>query len=393
MKLRTLLSMMLLIVGLGVVPVADAAPAVTSLNPIADDISYIAGNVTAETPLVARGSNVGGCLSQYETFLKFDLGSVPAGHQITGAILTMRSTGFLTGSTSLTMKLWGSIDTGWSEGANQIPWASKPALSADLGSTATGPVIAGSNIIFNNTAQFVAYLNQQLAAAGKLATLAITLTECNTPAAGQYMASKETTGANGVPAKLDLTTVEVASSISGNIEVMCKNGFKQAATGSVDVRISSSDGSYDPPTFTGAALGANGAFSVLIPTDKCTAPGVCSLTLADVANLTNSAPGVLCPANGDTFVYPPGAGWTYMNQPAKPFQNVVTLAAGASPMSANVGTLNVVPGVTPNAVTMSTFRAAYAAPIWPLIIAGLLLVAALAGFGIYRRRLSQVRAR
>jgi hypothetical protein len=62
-------------------------------------------------------------------------------------------------------------------------------------------------------------------------------------------------------------------------------------------------------------------------------------------------------------------------------------------MSANVGTLNVVPGVTPNAVTMSTFRAAYAAPIWPLIIAGLLLVAALAGFGIYRRRLSQVRAR
>ncbi len=47
----------------------------------------------------------------------------------------------------------------------------------------------------------------------------------------------------------------------------------------------------------------------------------------------------------------------------------------------------------PNAVTLSTFRAANPAVNWPLIAAALLLVAAVAGFGVYRWRVSQVRAR
>ncbi len=46
-----------------------------------------------------------------------------------------------------------------------------------------------------------------------------------------------------------------------------------------------------------------------------------------------------------------------------------------------------------NAVTLSTFRAADPTMNWPLIVVVLLLVAAVAGFGVYRWRVSQVRAR
>ncbi len=47
----------------------------------------------------------------------------------------------------------------------------------------------------------------------------------------------------------------------------------------------------------------------------------------------------------------------------------------------------------PNSVTLSTFRAAGPTMNWPLIVVVLLLVAAVAGFGVYRWRVSQVRAR
>ncbi|MCX6032249.1 MAG: hypothetical protein NT169_23520 [Chloroflexi bacterium] len=401
MKLRSLLVAALVVFGLGLIPAAGAAPAAVNATLVADDISYILGGtpLNQETALAVGGSGDPGgdvtkCISQYETFLKFDLSTMPSGEAITGATLTFRSLGPYAGSLNLTMRLYGSTVTDWSEGAGQIPWASRPITGAvDFQTTVAVLTPSGSDFAFNSTPQLVAFLNQQLTVPGKLVTLWITPTTCNYQYSRQYMASKETTGANAVPAQLALTTTPATSTVSGDISVVCKNGVMQYAAGTVDIGISSSDGSYAPPTFMGVVLGSFGSFSVPIPTDKCTTSGVCSMTLANVANLTNLAPGVLCPANGDLFVYPPGAGWTYMNQPAKPFQNVVLAAAGVGPMNAIVGTFEVVPGANPNAVTLSTFRAANPAVNWPLIAAALLLVAALAGFGIYRRRLSQVRAR
>ncbi len=67
---------------------------------------------------------------------------------------------------------------------------------------------------------------------------------------------------------------------------------------------------------------------------------------------------------------------------------VIPATAGGVPNGCHSGQ-----ETNPNAVTLSTFRAANPAVNWPLIAAALLLVAALAGFGVYRRRLSHVRAR
>jgi hypothetical protein len=49
--------------------------------------------------------------------------------------------------------------------------------------------------------------------------------------------------------------------------------------------------------------------------------------------------------------------------------------------------------LNPNAVTLTTFHAATPAPNWPLIAAGLLVAALLAGVAVYRWRLSRVSAR
>lgn len=209
MKYWKYFSIMLVLIVISTLPITYAAPASVDITPVADDIAaYNDSALNIETPLNAGGSAdpSGFCISQYETFLKFDLSSsgVPIGSTLTDATLTLRSTGSLNGSTSITLRLFGSFSDDWSEGSGQIPWANRPPKDSDLFSTTTGPVAAGEDVVFGSTPELVNFLNAQLNTDG-VATLVIQATACNFPAARQYMASKETIGANGVPARLTVT--------------------------------------------------------------------------------------------------------------------------------------------------------------------------------------------
>ena len=176
--------------------------------------------LNTETNLWVGGSKVQAsdpCGETLETFLKFNLSTVPANETIDSATLTLKSNGLLANSTELTMRLFGSSNTGWSEGVGQIAdWASRPAPSTDLASVVTGLAPAGTNIVFNSTDQFVDYLEgQRTADAGKLATLVIVTTACNSPASRQYLSSKETTGANAfVPTLNVISSVPTAVTLS-----------------------------------------------------------------------------------------------------------------------------------------------------------------------------------
>jgi len=108
------------------------------------------------------------------------------------------------------MNLYGSTVTGWTEGNNHLTWAERPIPVAgwvDLKAT-SDLVAAAGDVTFNTTADFVNFLNQQLAVAGKHATLAIASTAGNGGTynyAYQYMASKDNTTSQPLP-KLILTT-------------------------------------------------------------------------------------------------------------------------------------------------------------------------------------------
>jgi hypothetical protein len=209
MKLRILLVVGLVVTVLGSGVAAGAAPLADTLVPTADDFAYINDTALAtDTLLAARGSGQadGTCLSQYETFLKYDLSSVPTGNVITAATLTLRSAGVVGTNPSLRMTLYGSTTDGWSAGTTQILWADRPQDLIELGTYVDGPLAAGNPIVFNETTQFKKFLTDQCAATGnKVATFVIKLTACSAPYAGQYLSSSETTGANAFPAQLSIT--------------------------------------------------------------------------------------------------------------------------------------------------------------------------------------------
>jgi hypothetical protein len=219
--LRTLL-LILVLLGLSTLPAAYAAssaPDSVQFGPTLDDFTDISNTpdlLQADALLASGGSpspgGTGTCISQQVAFLRFNLASLTDA-TLTGATLTLRSLGSLNGSTSLTMKLWGSYDDGWQEGVAQIAW-SGPRLDLDLRSIATGPVAAGANIVFANdaTGQLVKFLQSQIKNtnsnpnADQVATIGIQTIACGgTFPSRQYMASMQTTGENAVPAILTLT--------------------------------------------------------------------------------------------------------------------------------------------------------------------------------------------
>ncbi len=205
---KRLIVLILVFLVLSTLSAAHAAPESVSLTPIADDIAVFDNSaLNTESPLVAGGSSATGavCISQFETFLKYERpASIPVGSTLTSAVLTLRSMGFPGGSSTLTLKLFGSLNDGWSQGAGQIPWESKPSLDSDLAATVTGVVATGGNIVFPSTPQLVSFLNTQLNGDG-IATIAIQAIECNSGISRQYFASMETTGANGIPATLTVS--------------------------------------------------------------------------------------------------------------------------------------------------------------------------------------------
>jgi hypothetical protein len=215
MNRRSLLVLGLVVILMSVVPAIGAAPEALDLFAIADDTAHVADTanpfLTTETNLWVGGSKVlagDPCLEQLETFLKFDLSSVPSTERITAATLTLKSNGSLTGSTELTMALYGSASTSWSEGSGQIAsWLTRPAATTDLKSSVTGITPAGTAVVFATSTEFAGYLEaQRVANVDKYATLVIVATACNAPASRQYLSSKETTGTNAYTPKLTLTT-------------------------------------------------------------------------------------------------------------------------------------------------------------------------------------------
>jgi len=218
MKLKSLVIILVLIlIAMSVAPSIGATPAAAiDLPVIADDTAQVSNTASpflnTETNLWVGGSKVldtDPCGEQLETFLKFDLSTLPTLETITDATLTLKSNGFLANSSVLTMRLYGSSNTGWSEGVGQIAsWASRPTPSADLGAEVTGIKAAGQNIVFGSTSQLVSYLEgQRKTDPAHLATLVIVATACNAPTSRQYLSSKETTGDNAFTPTLSLTTV------------------------------------------------------------------------------------------------------------------------------------------------------------------------------------------
>lgn len=210
MKFKKVITVLILVLVLSMWSTVSAAPEAIDLTPVADDIAvYNDSALNIETPLASGGSaDPGGyCISQYVTFLKFNLtpATIPAGSTISGATLTLRSTGFLNGSTTITLRLYGSTNDSWIEGAGQIGWASQPNTDFDLNTEYSGPIVpAGNDVVFNTSPELVSFLNNELNG-DRIVTLVIKTIACNFPASRQYMASKETTGSDGIPARLTIT--------------------------------------------------------------------------------------------------------------------------------------------------------------------------------------------
>lgn len=225
MKLNRVILLVLVCAGLSILPVASAAPdapAAQTFGPVADDFANNEDDFLAAEGLVAVGGSNDpagtGFVSQNVTYLRFDLSTLPIGTSLTSATLTMRSLGFLTNSTNMTMRLYGSPDVTWAEGSTEIPWASRPTPAdyVDLYSEVVGlPTAAGLDIVFPNTTQFAQFVEDRIDAGG-LVTIVIQATTCAPNASRQYMATLNTTGTNAVPAKLTLegttpTAVELSS--------------------------------------------------------------------------------------------------------------------------------------------------------------------------------------
>lgn len=202
-RLSVLVTIMTVVMGIPAYA-APSAPDAVSITPIADEYSYIANsNLGLDETLVARGSQDpgGSCLSQFESFLRFDLGFLPSNYTVTSAVLTVRSTGTAGTNPALTMNLYGSENDVWQEGATEIRWEDRPQDLLDLFSTS--PIVAtGADVVFQSTSQFVDFLNSQNQG-NDLATLAIKLTACSSPFAGQNMSSRE----GAVPPQLTITAV------------------------------------------------------------------------------------------------------------------------------------------------------------------------------------------
>ena len=221
MKLRNLLVVGLIVVLLSMAVAAQAAPAAPAtditLTPVADDLSYLSGGtiLNNETLLIVRASTSPAFVSQYQSYLEFDLtNQVPAGKEITSATLVLRSTAI--SGLSLTMNLYGSTVIGWTEGNGHLTWAEKPAIST--GVLATSDLAAvDSNVTFSSSAAFVDFLNQQLGTSDQNATLAIVATAGNGGTglfAYQYMASKDNTSGYIAPQLILTSALPTAVTMS-----------------------------------------------------------------------------------------------------------------------------------------------------------------------------------
>jgi hypothetical protein len=131
---------------------------------------------------------IGACQSTAESYLKFDLSSIP--DPIEGATLTFLST-FASSGLSLTMGLFGSLDDTWAE--DTITWNNKPAISTtQLSQASLTP--AGNEFTFPSTPELIAFLESQRLGDG-VATLGVIATDCNAFVVTQAMSSKEGTQA------------------------------------------------------------------------------------------------------------------------------------------------------------------------------------------------------
>jgi len=365
-----------LLFGLSYPLAAVSAPAETSTLPPAEDA------VAASNPAIPSNGPALGvqgqvppgeeCGATMETFLKFDLSGVAV--PITAATLRLRSS-FASTAGTMTMRLYGSNDTSWSETAG-IVWASRPTRDIDLVSTA--PLTAADNDVNFTSTALATFLEGKRTSGDHKATLAVSVVACDATVT-QGFDSKEATRSGFVAPSLILG---IESAVSGAVNVKCKQGgYTEQATGAIDVQVS---GSSYSASFPSVAL-SSGSFMVPIPADACLNPGDCHVMLS-LLSLTNQVPSDLCGAHGDPTVYPAGNGWTYKSQPAMPFTNVVS-SGRLSPANASVGPFTVVPGTTPNAVTLTGFGGANGPRGWYSVTAlGVLCLMALGGGLLLRRR-------
>lgn len=205
------IAMMFLLVIASLVSGISAAPTSITLNPTADDFAYFLDTLlNGESFLAIRGSSdlSGGCLSQAETFLKFDLNPVPSGYQVTDATLTLRTTA---STGSMTMGLFGSYTDTWSEGTTHIVWAERPAQDVDLNSTGANAG-SGNTIVFSSSSEFVNFLNQQLLNdVNKIVTIGIeAYAACSAPTVPSQQVSAKTADGGTVSPVLTLSSNPLA---------------------------------------------------------------------------------------------------------------------------------------------------------------------------------------
>lgn len=125
--------------------VATSLPSCSSFSPCGNNIYAIADAYTDRT---YPDTNFGGqtvlyvssdarLTSVYESFLKFNLGTIPAGKTFVGATLYLCGKS-LSGST-VTVYLYDSTFTGWQE--STITWSNRPPMGTQI---ATGTIAVGS---------------------------------------------------------------------------------------------------------------------------------------------------------------------------------------------------------------------------------------------------------
>lgn len=143
----------------------------SSFTTIEDDFATFNDSLLNNNTLLnvrASGAPGGGCVSQHETFLKFDLSALPTGSTIDTATLTLTGTG----TTGLPLEIWGSNNDTWTEGNGQILWANKPPLNVDLNTRLTSS--GAGTITFATSTQFASFVQTQLASASdRIVTIAV----------------------------------------------------------------------------------------------------------------------------------------------------------------------------------------------------------------------------
>lgn len=194
--IKSYLAVSLVLFIFGVVNIVYAAVAFT---PVADDLSTFddsAATLNIENLLSVRASGApdSSCTSQNESFLRFDLSSLPLNSTINTAELVLD--GNSSGGT-MTMRLWGSNSDTWNEGTGNITQANKPSLDVDLG--ATSALVGTGNATFSSAA-LSTFITTQMAG-NRIVTLAIRVDTTGTCSLGnpnQTFFSKEGTGADPV---------------------------------------------------------------------------------------------------------------------------------------------------------------------------------------------------